>query len=108
MKIPIEKAIQFAKSNISEIHNVQEWALEMGYSSSDYFSRLFRNYFGRLPKTVLIQIRIKKFRECIESDPDQINYALAREIGLPDDVALSRYIKRHTGKTPTDFKNEMA
>lgn len=44
MKIPIEKAIQFAKSNISEIHNVQEWALEMGYSSSDYFGIILAGY----------------------------------------------------------------
>lgn len=86
---------------------MEEWAEWMKYDSSSYFSRKFRNYWGELPSKVIVRKKIMFIKKIIKETPSQLNYCIAQEFGLPDDVALCRYIKRHTGKTITDFKNEI-
>ncbi len=46
MSLPIESAVQITRERMAEIFIVQEWAKEMKYSSSKYFSGKFRNVFG--------------------------------------------------------------
>lgn len=104
MSLPIESAPQIARENMIEIFTVREWAKEMQYSSSKYFSRKFRNFFGVRPKSMLIKLRVTKFHSLIKDDSEISCYEIAQEIGLRDEVALNRFIKRHTGKPPTEWK----
>jgi AraC-like DNA-binding protein len=106
MKIPIEEAVEVLDEHIKDVFTVEEWADWMGYDSSSYFSRKFRNYWGTVPSKKLVEQKIMLFKKIIGEAPSQLNYSIAQELGLPDDVALCRYIKRHTGKTITDFKNK--
>lgn len=104
MSLPIESALQIARERMAEIFTVQEWAEEMKYSSSKYFSRKFRNFFGERPKTKLIEIRIDRFHSVISENPEISCYKIALKLGLRDEIALNRFINRHTGKAPTEWK----
>lgn len=104
MSLPIESAIDLAKQNMTEIFTVKEWAEEMKFNSSKYFSRKFRNAFGDRPKTKLIEIRINRFHHLINENLEISCYEIALELGLRDQVALNRFINRHTGKPPTEWK----
>lgn len=105
MRLPITKALQVANSKITEIYTVQEWADEMGFSSYKYFSHVFRNHFGIRPKEMLNQLRLDLFFKLIAEEPKMSNYEIAISMGLKDDKALNKFIKRHTGKAPSVWKN---
>ena len=102
----IENAIDVLENNISSINTVSEWSNHVGFNSERYFSRQFRNHFGSRPKEVITQIKLDKIRECMARFPDQILYCTAKDLGFADDQALYKFIKRHTGKSPTEFKRE--
>jgi AraC-like DNA-binding protein len=103
----IKNSKETLKKKIRDIRTVSEWAEEMGYKDPRYFARVFRAKYGMGPKEALVQIRINSWIECISKDPDQKNYCTAQEIGLSDEVALNKYLKQYTGKTPTQLKREI-
>jgi transcriptional regulator GlxA family with amidase domain len=105
MGLPIESAIDIAKRNITDIFTVEEWATKMEYSCPKIFSRKFRNAFGERPKPRLIKLRVDKFYGLIKKYPDLSCYQIALEMGLKGEIALNKFVKRHTGKPPTGWKN---
>ncbi|HBQ60832.1 MAG TPA: hypothetical protein DD671_14740 [Balneolaceae bacterium] len=105
MKQPIEKALQVARENLREIRTVGEWADKMGYDSSKYFSRKFKKHFGIPPKPKLVELRIEKFQQIVEDNPHATCFEVGFELGIGDEKDLNRYIKNHTGKPPTEWKN---
>lgn len=100
----MEKALEVARQNLAEILTVGEWAEKMSYSSPKYFSRKFRNHFGIRPKYKLIELRVNRFFEIIKNDPSLSCYEIAFQLGLRDEIALNKFIKRHTGKPPSKWK----
>lgn len=104
MSLPVESAVKIVKENMAEICTVQEWASEMKFNCPKYFSRTFRNHYMKRPKEKLIQLKMEKFFELIKEEPEISCYEIALEIGLRDEIALNRFIKRHTGKPPTKWK----
>ncbi|MFY0685024.1 MAG: AraC family transcriptional regulator [Balneola sp.] len=103
----IKNAIPLLEKNISSIRTVCEWAETMGYSDPKYFARVFRGEFGTGTKEALVQVRIKSWIEYVRENPKLKNYCTAQEIGLKDEVALNKYLKQYTGKTPTQLKKEI-
>lgn len=104
-KKPIEKALQVAHENLRKIRTVTEWAGEMGYDSPKYFSRNFKRNYGIPPKPKLVELRIEKFHEIIRENPQVSCFEIGLELGIGDEKDLNRYIRKHTGKPPTEWKN---
>jgi len=105
MKKQIEKALQVAQKNLKEIRTVTEWAEEMGYESTKYFSRRFKKFYGVSPKPKLVVLRIEKFHEMIMQDPEISCFEIGQELGLGGESDLNKYVKNHTGKPPKEWKN---
>ena len=103
----IKNAVPLLEKNISIIRTVCEWAESMVHSDPRYFARVFRGEFGRGTKETLVQVRIKCWIEYVRENPELKNYCTAQEIGLKDEVALNKYLKQYTGKTPTQLKKEI-
>lgn len=104
-KKPIEQAEQIARNNLKEIRTVTEWAEEMGYECPKYFSRNFKRHFGIPPKPKLVEFRIEKFYEIVNENPHVSCFEIGFELGIGDEKDLNRYIKKHTGRPPTEWKN---
>ena len=102
----IEHAIHVLENNIAKINTVSEWGDHLGFSSHKYFSRQFRKHFGQRPKQIIVEKKLEMVKSRFAEFPDKINYAIAREIGLCDEPAFYKFIKRHTGKSPSEFKRE--
>ena len=100
----IEDAVEVLEQHITEIATVAEWAEKMGFTSTDYFSRKFRNYFGIRPKEILVEKRIEKIRDCLLESPNDIYYCIARKMGFADYNAMHKFVNRHTGKCVTSLK----
>tara|TARA_R110000868_G_scaffold234348_1_gene488054 strand:- start:23 stop:412 length:390 start_codon:yes stop_codon:yes gene_type:complete len=103
----LENALRVLKSKIHKIRTVQELSEEMGYKDAKYFTRLFRRNFGYTCKEAMIKVRVEKFIDCIQKNPNQKNYSCAKDMGLPDEIALNKYLRNHMGKNPTQFKAEI-
>ena len=102
----IESAITVLEEHITSIHSVPEWTEKMGYDSNQYSSRKVRNHFGLRPKELIIQKKIAKIVEKFSSSPDEIYYCIAKRLGFVDNNALYKFVKRHTGKSPSELKKE--
>lgn len=102
----ITKAGQLLQQHICEIHTVQQWADEMGYESVKYFSRLIRDHYGSRPKELIIKAKVKAIRTCLSETQDEILFCLARDLGFVNDAAMYKFVKRHTGLSPTELKRE--
>jgi len=100
----IDEAVDILGQHITEIATVKEWAEMMGYTSSDYFSRKFRNHFGIRPKEILVEKRLEKIRACLQESPNDIYYCIARKMGFADYNALHKFVNRHTGKCVSSLK----
>ena len=102
----IEYAVIVLEENISSIFTVKEWAEEMGYSSEKYFSRIIRNHYGKRPKEVIKEVKLQAIKQKITNNPEEIFYAIAKELGFANDQALYKFVKRYTGQSLTSVKME--
>lgn len=105
MKQPMEEALQIAQQHLKEIRTVREWAEKMGYDCQKFFSRKFKKHYKVPPKSKLIELRIEKFQELIRENPKMSCFEISFFLGLGDEKSLNEYIKYHTSKPPTCWKN---
>jgi len=103
----IEKAVSILEENITSIRTVTEWSDKMGYSDRKKFSRAFRKQFGLRPSEAKAEIRVRKIEEYLKKYPSEINYCFALEFGFADDQSLYKFLKRHTGLTPTQLRKRL-
>lgn len=100
----IEEAVEVLVQHIAEIATVAEWAEKMGFTSTDYFSRKFRNHFGIRPKEILVEKRLEKIGACLLESPNDIYYCIARKLQFADYNAMHKFVNRHTGKCISSLK----
>ena len=103
----IEKAHSLLKENISTIGNVSEWAYKMGFKKPSKFSWEYRKKYGVRPSDVLIDIKTEKVIEYINKHPEEKNYCICLEFGFAHEKALYKFLKRHTGKSPTELRKRI-
>lgn len=105
-RIPIVRAVQELKANAEGITTVKGWARYMGYSRS-HFSRCIKKQFGRAPKVMLAEIKLKQVKKAILEDPDAIGYKIASDANFTDDKALYKFLNNHCEMTFTEFRQEV-
>ena len=102
----IREALKVLDENLISINTVSEWADKVGYDSSKYFSRKIRDAYGELPKEMIIRKKLEQIEDILCHSEDQIYYSIALDLGFKNDVALYKFLKRHTGKSITEYKRE--
>ena len=101
-----ENAERTLREHMAEIQTVKQWAACMGFDSVKYFSRKIRDAFGRRPKQILIETKLRYIEERSSKGGDAILYSIARDAGFDNDAAMYHFIKRHCGKSPGEFRTE--
>jgi len=101
------ETVVLLEKNIQEICTVAEWAEKADFTDPKDFSRKFRNFFGHRPKEFIKLKKIEKFQDLIRTVPRPSTYEIAWELGMKDVEQLNKYIKYHTGKRPTEWKNSV-
>ncbi len=99
----ISLSIDILSSNLSEIARVSEWALLMGYQCPKKFARKFLRHYSCRPQTVLVYVRLKCISVELRSKKKS-NFEIARQFGIPDEIALNKFINYHLNCSPTDIK----
>lgn len=74
------------------------------YISPGYASALFRKGTGMTPSAYLSHVRIEKSCELL-LDPSLRLSAVSRMVGIPDANYFPKLFKKHTGFSPSEFRN---
>lgn len=100
----LQKAVEYMNINYSKPITLNKVA-EATYVSSFYLSRLFTKHLGNNFVDYLNEIRIEKAKEYL-NDTNYKAYEVAELIGINDAHYFSKLFKKHTGKTPSEYKNK--
>lgn len=76
------------------------------YLSPCYLSMIFSKETHMTFKDYLIQTRINKAKELLKNTEIKI-YEVAKQVGYNDTRYFSDLFRRQTGKTPSQFREEM-
>ncbi|MGM0460349.1 MAG: hypothetical protein ACQERO_13470, partial [Bacteroidota bacterium] len=67
------------------------------------FARIFLRHYCYRPQKVLESVRIKSIANQLRSGKWS-NFEIARAHGIPDEVALNKFVNYHLGCSPTRIK----
>jgi AraC-like DNA-binding protein len=100
----IENAITVLEEHIVAIQTVPEWAERMGYESPKYFTRKVRAHYKKSPYKLIVEKKLERIRSELENSGNEIIFSIALDLGFADHNALYKFVKRHTGKTPSELR----
>lgn len=99
----ISRAVDILADNLKKVARVTEWAELMGYKNAKYFSRKFCRHHDMRPQKVLELIRLKSIITQLRKN-NTSNFRIAKQHGIPDEIALNKFTNYHLGCSPTALK----
>ncbi|MBO6801566.1 MAG: AraC family transcriptional regulator, partial [Balneola sp.] len=60
--------------------------------------------FNKSPYQLIVEKKLEIITEKLEGSTDEILFSIALDVGFVDNNALYKFVKRHTGKTPTELR----
>ncbi|WP_026657654.1 response regulator transcription factor [Butyrivibrio sp. AC2005] len=105
-KDPIEKAEEYIEKHLSEKIYVENLA-KIAYMNEQYFMRVFKK---RTQKSVTEYITDKRMQLAAQllRDTDKSISFIADAVGITDDAYFSRSFKKHSGISPTEYRNRFS
>ncbi|QTH42042.1 AraC family transcriptional regulator [Cohnella sp. LGH] len=100
----VSQAIHYIQDHYKEPITAEELAGFYGCSTS-YLSRLFKNQIGVGPIDYLIHVRIHKSKQLLLKSEARIQ-EIASSVGYADVYYFSRLFKKHTGRSPLQFRED--
>lgn len=94
------------ETNLADDASLEKIASQV-YLSPCYLSVIFKKETGVTFKNYLINARIEKSKELL-SDTNLKIYEVAEKVGYADTKYFSELFQRLTGKTPSQYRNELA
>jgi len=102
-QLNIQKALQFIDDNCMTKINLAA-AAEKACLSRHHFSRAFKKTTSVTYQEYVTVRRVQKAKELLQ-DPRRTITEIAQYVGYNDPNNLIRNFKKHTGLTPTEFRN---
>lgn len=99
-----QRAVYIMNEHFHEPLSMADMAKNM-HCSEGHFFRRFKEFTGQTPAAYLNSIRIKQASFYLTKSDLQVNH-IAELCGFTDPYYFSRAFHRHTGKSPTDFRNQ--
>lgn len=99
----ISNAIKELEANLSHTARVVEWAELMGYKCPKKFAQRFLRHYSVRPIKMLEYIRLKSIINQLR-ETNYSNFDIARQHGIPDEIALNKFINYHMGCSPSEIK----
>lgn len=98
----LERVVNYIHENYSDNDISVKKLSEIYCSSEPSFRKDFVEKYGITPNKYIQNLRLKYAKELLESGYFTVSYA-AENTGFTDVKYFSRFIKKHTGKSPSDF-----
>ena len=101
----VQSVLKYISEHFSE--NIDTALLAEHFSvSRSKLDRDFKNAIGATPKTFIESCRITHAKNLIGSDKNCKVTEIAQLCGFSSDQYFYRFFKKHTGKTPAEYKKE--
>ncbi len=104
-KYLVDQMVSYIEDHYSEKISLDQIAENM-YLSSFYISKIFKSETGDTPIRHLINIRLEKAKELLESGYDGSIQEIAALVGYDDAYHFSKLFKKHFNMTPTQVKKQ--
>lgn len=101
---PVDLAIRFIQSHLTENLSVNYIAAQIGYSSSR-FTTLFQQELGISPYHFILQTRIKHSKQLLQCSNMTVQ-EIAFRSGFNSVANFCTVFRRETGKTPNEFRRK--
>lgn len=103
----IKKVLETMESNIDNENLSLSWiSREVIYMNEDYVGKLFKKEMKENFSTYLIRRRMERAKSIIEKMPEYSIAEIAEKVGYGNNPQyFSQVFKKHTGSTPSDYKN---
>ncbi|QJD82222.1 response regulator [Cohnella herbarum] len=102
----IAKAMEYVKINYTDPELSLKSVAQHVALSSSYFSSMFKTYNGRSFVEFVTHIRMEKAKELLSLSAMK-SYEIAYAVGYSDPHYFSGTFKKHTGDTPTEYRNKL-
>lgn len=99
----ISHSIEKLEANLSQTARVEDWAELMGYECPKDFAHRFMQYYSIRPVQMLKFIRLKSIIQKLRKNSIS-NFEIARQHGIPNEIALNKFINYHIGCSPSEVK----
>jgi len=103
-KYVVENIVTYFEKHYSEKISLDRIAENM-YLSPFYISKIFKSETGDTPIRHLINIRLEKARELLESESDSSVQEIACRVGYEDAYHFSKLFKKRYGVAPSQVRN---
>jgi AraC family transcriptional regulator len=98
------RVLAFINERISRTVTLSDLAREAGLSAA-YFSQRFKSSTGTSPHQYLMQLRICKAKKLLEESESPV-IDIAAECGFQTQQHFARIFRRHTMRTPTEYRRQ--
>lgn len=104
-KYVVEQIVNYFEDHYNEKISLDQIAENM-YLSPFYISRIFKSETGDTPIRHLINIRLERARELLESGSEGSIQEIAASVGYDDAYHFSKLFKKHYGITPSQARRD--
>jgi len=106
-KVDVANSVEILNENLRSVARVAEWAEVMGYDCPKKFARCFLKHYYERPQAYLKYARVKSIVSDLR-EGNLSNFKIAIKHGIPDEVALNKFVNYHLGCSPTCVKRMTA
>lgn len=99
----INEIIRYMEEHYREKISLEQIAENM-YLSTFYISKLFKSETGDTPINYLIQLRLEKAKEILDTHPEQSIQQISVSVGYDDAYHFSKLFKKHYGISPLYYR----
>ena len=100
----LRNVIQYISQKYSEPIRIGEIAKHCGLDRS-YLSKLFKNATDMTPQEYLLSFRMNKAKELLKDSSISVQN-VAYSVGYNDPLSFSKFFKRETGLSPSEYRKK--
>lgn len=100
----VNEIIRYMEEHYREKISLEQIAENM-YLSTFYISKLFKSETGDTPINYLIQLRLEKAKEILDTHPEQSIQQISASVGYDDAYHFSKLFKKHYGISPLYYRS---
>ncbi|MGY4691560.1 response regulator [Salibacterium sp. K-3] len=104
----VQEVMNYAQQHLDdESLSISGIASDVFYMNSDYLGKLFKKETGEKFSTYLMKERMEKAKTLIDQTGEVKMFEVAEKVGFGNNPRyFSQVFKKHTGHTPSEYKNE--
>ncbi|USB31789.1 response regulator [Paenibacillus sp. YPG26] len=99
----VETVKQWISANYSQQADLHELA-QMVFLTPSYLSKLFKQETGMTLTDYMIEVRIKRAKHLLRTEPGMKIHSIGAEVGYADPAYFNKLFKRIVGVTPNTYK----